>query len=149
MKTKLLNTPALQIANLLALDLLAVWNLGFDKKTEAPWISLEEYKKASPVDRDKRVPVVAVINTVNVAGSVDIHRMPSVEISNLIPLEVTSAANSPLKVSFDDGERIPFSIDSSEPLRIAPEDGISLPIRLESGDFQAAPVPVYISGKDE
>lgn len=144
MKTNLFNTPALKIANLLALGLLAVWNIGFDKKTEAPWISIEEYKKASPVDRDKRVPVVAVINTVEVGGSVDIHRMPSVEIGNISPLEVTSAANSPLKVSFEDGERIPVSIDTSKPLRIAPEDGTSLPIRLESVDFQATPIHVQI-----
>lgn len=145
MKTNLFNTPALQVTNLLAVGLLAVWNIGFDKKTEAPWISLEEYKKASPVDRDKRVPVVAVINTVEVGGSVDIHRMPSVEIGNISPLEVTTAARSPLKVSVEDGERIPVSFDTGEPLRIAPEDGISLPVKLESVDFQATPIPVQIT----
>ncbi len=121
-------SSTLQVTNLLAVGLLAAWNIGFDKKTEAPWISLDEYQKAHPSERDKRVPVVAVINTVDttasVSGKVDIGTLPGVEISS------------------------PVQIDSRTPVRVEAANLDGLPVHLQKitiGSFEA--VPAYLLKK--
>lgn len=67
-------------------------------------------KEIHPIKRSKMIPAVAVYNSVDVSGSVEVTRMPSVEISPLSqPLEVT--VEKPVKVEPEDWKGLPVRIE--------------------------------------
>ena len=100
----------LAAANMIGIGALAWFGSGpTNEQPAAPWISLADYNAAPILERDKFVPVVAVINTVSVVGTVNLDSGTSVDISNLSPIKTEIVGS--VKVEPEDWQGLPVRIE--------------------------------------